>query len=111
MNVAAAGPVVWREDDGTFRMAYSAIGTRWGHYSMCYAESDDGIRWRKPELSRPYRVWGYPWVPGIFCLSSLALLANHLVHTPHDLIWLAGFLLAGLPLYAVLHRCASTLDL
>jgi APA family basic amino acid/polyamine antiporter len=68
------------------------------------------LRWREPELSRPYQVWGYPWVPGIFCLSSLALLANHLAHTPHDLIWLAGFLVAGLPLYALLRRRASRLD-
>ncbi len=46
VNVAAAGPVVWREDGG-YRMVYSAIGTRWGYYSICYAESDDGMQWRR----------------------------------------------------------------
>jgi predicted GH43/DUF377 family glycosyl hydrolase len=44
-NVAAAGPVVMRDDDGLYRMWYSAIGTRWGYYSICYAESNDGINW------------------------------------------------------------------
>jgi predicted GH43/DUF377 family glycosyl hydrolase len=46
-DIAVAGPVVHQEADGTFRMWYSAIGTRWGFYSICYAESDDGIHWRR----------------------------------------------------------------
>ncbi len=49
IDVAAAGPVVWQEENGTFRMMLSAIGTRWGYYSICYAESDDGISWRQGE--------------------------------------------------------------
>jgi len=48
-NVAVAGPVVRQEDDGSFRMWYSAIGTRWGWYSIGYAESEDGITWRRGE--------------------------------------------------------------
>lgn len=46
-NVAAAGPVVMQEADGSFRMWYSAIGTRWGAYSIAYAESADGITWTR----------------------------------------------------------------
>ena len=45
VNIAAAGPVVLQEADGSYRMFYSAIGTRWGYYSICYAESEDGIHW------------------------------------------------------------------
>jgi APA family basic amino acid/polyamine antiporter len=58
------------------------------------------LRRREPGLARPYRTWGYPWVPVFFVLASTALAANHLAHTPSDLLWLVGFLLAGLPLYA-----------
>jgi hypothetical protein len=43
-NIAVAGPVVIL-DEGLYRMWYSAIGTRWGYYSICYAESEDGINW------------------------------------------------------------------
>lgn len=46
-DIGVAGPVVHQQDDGTFRMWYSAIGTRWGFYSICYAESDDGVHWRR----------------------------------------------------------------
>ena len=46
-NIGVAGPVVHQITNGSFRMWYSAIGTRWGYYSICYAESDDGIHWRR----------------------------------------------------------------
>ncbi|UCC67516.1 MAG: amino acid permease [Armatimonadota bacterium] len=62
------------------------------------------LRRRRPDLTRPYRTWGYPWVPALFCLSSLALATNHLLRIPADLLWLAGFLAAGLLVYARLRR-------
>lgn len=46
-NIGVAGPVVHREEGGLYRMWYSAIGSRWGYYCICYAESDDGIHWRR----------------------------------------------------------------
>lgn len=46
-NVGVAGPVVLQRADGTFQMWYSAIGSRWGYYCICYAESDDGIFWTR----------------------------------------------------------------
>lgn len=60
------------------------------------------LRRRRPDLVRPYKVWGYPWVPGLFCLSSVALTANHLRQTPGDALWLIGFLAAGVPVYYAL---------
>ena len=64
------------------------------------------LRRRRPDLPRPYRAWGYPVIPALFCLSSLALTINHLRNTPSDLLWLAGFLAAGVPVYACLRRKA-----
>ena len=31
------------------------------------------LRKTEPEMPRPYRCWGYPWVPGIFVAGALAL--------------------------------------
>ncbi len=62
------------------------------------------LRVRRPQLARPYRVWGYPIVPAVFCLSSLGLGINHLRNTPVDLLWLVGFLAAGVPVYVWLRR-------
>ena len=48
-DIGVAGPVVHLRPDGGYRMWYSAIGTKWGYYSICYAESEDGIHWRRGE--------------------------------------------------------------
>lgn len=63
-NIGVAGPVVHREDNGLYRMWYSAIGSRWGYYSICYAESDDGIHWRRgqrPEENLQLTPQGDGW--------------------------------------------------
>jgi APA family basic amino acid/polyamine antiporter len=57
------------------------------------------LRHRAPNAPRSYRAWGYPWVSAVFCLSSVALMVNHLVRSPGDVIWLVAFLVAGLPFY------------
>jgi amino acid transporter len=59
------------------------------------------IRLRKlePDLPRPYRCWGYPWVPGIFVVGALALTINlWLVRPGRSTIGLL-LILAGLPCY------------
>lgn len=62
-NVGVAGPVVQQQPDGSFRMWYSAIGTRWGYYSIGHAESNAGIQWRRgvdgdnPELAPTGTGW------------------------------------------------------
>jgi len=54
------GSVIQEPATGLFRMWYQAIdagaGTAAGHMSICYAESDDGVSWRKPLL--PFCPWG-----------------------------------------------------
>jgi APA family basic amino acid/polyamine antiporter len=39
------------------------------------------LRWRRPELPRPYRTWGYPVTPLIFLIVSLWMLW-HLLEVP-----------------------------
>src|SRR6266576_488986 len=34
------------------------------------------LRRREPELTRPYRAWGYPATPIIFLVAAIALTAN-----------------------------------
>ena len=46
-NIASAGGPVVRDEDGLFRSWYSSIGTRWGVYSITYAESEDGSSWNR----------------------------------------------------------------
>ena len=34
------------------------------------------LRWKEPDLRRPYKVWGYPWTPLIFLVAAIALTVN-----------------------------------
>ncbi len=48
-NIASTGGSVLRDEDGLWRQWYSAIGTRWNVYSICYTESEDGFHWTRGE--------------------------------------------------------------
>lgn len=84
---------------GQFEDLFSLfIFAQWIFYALAVA-AIYGSRRKEPDLPRPYRCWGYPWVPGIFIAGAFALTFN---------IWLKrpgrstiGLLLigAGLPFY------------
>ena len=40
------------------------------------------LRRTEPDMPRPYRAWGYPWVPGAFVLGALALTVNLWLQRP-----------------------------
>lgn len=42
------------------------------------------LRRKRPELPRPYRVFGYPWVPIAFVLASTWFLVNTLIEKPAE---------------------------
>jgi basic amino acid/polyamine antiporter, APA family len=58
------------------------------------------LRRTRPDLPRPYRVWGYPVVPALFLLASLILLVNTLSERRGEALWGLLFVALGLPAYA-----------
>src|SRR5437667_3249495 len=57
------------------------------------------MRKTEPDLPRPYRCWGYPWVPGIFVAGALALPINIWIDRPGRSSIGLLLILAGLPFY------------
>jgi APA family basic amino acid/polyamine antiporter len=57
------------------------------------------MRRTEPDLPRPYRCWGYPWVPGIFVAGALALTVNIWLERPGRSSIGLLMILAGLPFY------------
>ncbi len=57
------------------------------------------MRRTEPNLPRPYRCWGYPWVPGIFVAGALALTFNIWLQRPGRSSIGLLLILAGLPFY------------
>lgn len=57
------------------------------------------LRKTEPEMPRPYRCWGYPWVPGIFVAGSLALTVSIWLQRPGRSSIGLLLILAGIPFY------------
>jgi APA family basic amino acid/polyamine antiporter len=58
------------------------------------------LRRARPGAPRPYRTWGYPWVPIAFIVTSAAFVLNTLVERPRGSLLGLGLLALGLPAYA-----------
>ena len=75
----------------------------WPFYSLAVA-GVFVLRRKRPDLPRPYRVWGYPWVPLVFLIASLGMVVNALWTEP----WKTGvtllIILAGVPLFYLWKR-------
>jgi amino acid transporter len=62
------------------------------------------MRKTEPDLPRPYRCAGYPWVPAIFVLGALALTVSEWLQRPGRSTIGLLLILAGLPFYRVWSR-------
>lgn len=59
------------------------------------------LRRRSPDLSRPYRTWGYPVVPAVFIVMCLAVFVSIVASQPFKAAAGAALLAAGVPVYLV----------
>ena len=57
------------------------------------------LRRTMPDRPRPYRTWGYPIVPLVFILGSLAFVLNTLFERPMESFAGLGLLALGLPAF------------
>ena len=62
------------------------------------------LRRKQPDLPRPYRVPGYPWIPLVFMVASAGILVSSFIETPVES--LAGLALTalGIPVYFLWQR-------
>lgn len=76
----------------------SVIFASWLFYGLTTA-SLFVFRVRMPDAPRPYRALGYPVVPLIFLLATVALLINTFIAAPHQALLGVAVMCAGLPFY------------
>lgn len=57
------------------------------------------LRKTEPNAPRPYRCWGYPWVPGLFVMGALALTLSIWLDRPGRSSLGLLLVLVGLPFY------------
>ncbi len=68
------------------------------------------LRRREPDALRPYRAFGYPLLPAVFVLVTVAILLNTFVATPHQALESVVMLLVGLPFYLYWSRRGESAD-
>lgn len=73
----------------------------WPFYAMAVA-GVYVLRRTRPRLERPYRTWGYPFVPLVFLVAALFLLGNYLVRETGAFAVDIGIILSGIPFYFLL---------
>ena len=84
---------------GTFEQLFSyVIFVGWIFYGMG-AAAVIVLRHKEPELPRPYRAWGYPFVPLIFAGAAAAIVINTLFNDFSNSLWGLLVVTAGLPAY------------
>src|SRR6266851_2615604 len=92
---------------GRFEDLYRmVIFTEWIFYGMT-AAAVLVLRRKRTEINRPYRVLGYPLVPILFVLVSIALLYSTLMTSPRESGIGLALIGAGLPFYYHWKRAAK----
>jgi len=68
------------------------------------------LRRKLPDLPRPYRVFGYPWVPMAFVLASVWFIVNTLIEKPMESGFGVLMVALGVPVYLFWKRRTPTAE-
>jgi len=68
------------------------------------------LRKRMPEAHRPYKVWGYPILPGLFVLFCAVLIVNTILSRPREAAIGIVLILIGVPFYFYFTRRSGLSD-
>jgi amino acid transporter len=79
----------------------------WPFYALSVA-AIYRLRKSQPHLQRPYKVVGYPVVPGVFVAAAVYLVINALITDPKWTSITFAVVLIGLPVYYALFRTSAT---
>lgn len=85
---------------------YALFGT-WVFYGLMIA-GVIVLRRTRPELPRPYRMWGYPVTPIVFVVITIWFLGNMLVTRPVPAFAGLALMLTGVPAYFVWQRYGAS---
>jgi basic amino acid/polyamine antiporter, APA family len=65
------------------------------------------LRWKRPDIPRPYRCAGYPWIPAIYVFVGAAWTLNTIITRPSEAFWGTAIVLVGVPGYLYWKRSAK----
>ncbi len=65
------------------------------------------LRWRRPEMDRPYKTWGYPVTPAIFLLVNTFIMVYVVLERPLESLVGLGIMIVGIILYMLNRKWGS----
>jgi len=84
---------------GTYQQLFTyVIFTAWIFYGLAVG-AVLVLRRTRPNLERPYRVPGYPWICLLFCMAAASLVVNSVITQPKNSLIGIAVVASGLPLY------------
>ena len=84
---------------GNFVFLYALVAVICVFIDLLCALSLFVLRRREPDLSRPYRAFGHPWVPGIVVVACAALLIACILANPRPSLAAVAVMAAAVPLF------------
>jgi len=78
---------------------YASVGL--SLFALLFIAAVYVLRWRRPEMERPFRVPGYPVVPAIFMVVILFMAVFAFIQWPRPSLFSLGSILAGVPVYYI----------
>jgi len=78
---------------------YAAVGL--SIFALLFIAAVYVLRWRRPEMERPFRVPGYPVVPAVFLAVILFMTVFAFKQWRIPSIYSLGSILAGIPVYYI----------
>jgi APA family basic amino acid/polyamine antiporter len=92
---------------GTFEQLVIYAGVALALFSAAAVASVSVLRWREPELPRPFRVRPHPWVPLAYVAASLWIAAHAALERPIESLLSLATVALGVPLYRLWARRAA----
>lgn len=78
---------------------YASVGL--SLFALLFVGAVYVLRWRRPDMERPFRVPGYPVVPAIFMAVIIFMAVFAFMQWPKPSIYSLGSILLGIPVYYV----------
>ena len=78
---------------------YAAVGL--SIFALLFIVAVYVLRWRRPQMERPFRVPGYPVVPAIFIAVILFMTVFAFKQWPKPSMYSIGSIIAGIPVFYV----------
>jgi APA family basic amino acid/polyamine antiporter len=101
-HIAIVALTIWSSVlalSGTYEQLFTYVMFASILFSVAAGAALFRLRRKLPDRPRPYKTWGYPVVPLVFILGSLAFVTNTLLERPTESLAGLGLLALGLPAY------------